>query len=72
MENLLPDYAVWRRKYAKATVSVYFIIIIMEFVIFFVLKSNDMILQSIPRYVRQYFVRPIAWLTFNGIISIII
>ena len=72
MENLLPDYAVWRRKYAKATVSVYFIVIIMEFVIFFVLKSNDMILQSIPRYVRQYFVRPIAWLTFNGIISIII
>ena len=49
MENLLPDYAVWRRKYAKATVSVYFIIIIMEFVIFFVLKSNDMILQSISK-----------------------
>lgn len=72
MENLLPDYAVWRRKYAKATVSVYFIIIIMEFVIFFVLKSNDMILQSISKYIREYFVRPIAWLSFNGIISIII
>ena len=69
MENLLPDYAVWRRKYAKATVSVYFIIIIMEFVIFFVLKSNDMILQSISKYIREYFVRPIAWLSFNGIIS---
>lgn len=72
MENLLPDYAVWRRKYAKATVSVYFIIIIMEFVIFFVLKSNDMILQSISKYIREYFIRPIAWLSFNGIISIII
>ena len=72
MENLLPDYAVWRRKYAKATVSVYFIIIIMEFVIFFVLKSNDMILQSISKYIREYFVRPIVWLSFNGIISIII
>ena len=72
MENLLPDYAVWRRKYAKATVSVYFIIIIMEFVIFFVLKSNDMILQSISKYIREYFIRPIVWLSFNGIISIII
>ena len=72
MENLLPDYAVWRRKYAKATVSVYFIIIIMEFVIFFVLKSNDMILQSISKYMREYFIRPIVWLSFNGIISIII
>lgn len=71
MENLLPNYPAWRRKYAKSAIIMYFIIIILEFVIFFLLKSNNMILESTEEYVRRYFFEPITWNTVIGIGAVI-
>ena len=58
MDELLPNYSVWRHKYAKACVIVYFIVIIMEFVIFLLFKNNNMIEGSLHAYLRRYFFTP--------------
>ena len=63
MEQLLPDYSKWRNKYCKANIIVYFIIILLEIVIFSLLKMNDMILESIPTYIKSYFITPILWIS---------
>lgn len=70
MEELLPNYSNWRHKYSKAVAIVYFITIIMEVVIFLLLKSNNMILETIPVYVRNYFIAPILLNTIVCTISI--
>lgn len=72
MQDLLPNYSSWRHKYARASVIVYFVIVIMEFAIFFVLKTNNMILESLPRYIELYFVRPILGNTLIGLVSFLL
>ncbi len=63
MNRLLPDYSVWRKKYANAALTIYIILILMEIAIYYVLKLNNMILQALPVYLRQYFFKPIAFYT---------
>ena len=58
MENLLPDYSLWRKKYKRTTGISYLIVLVMEFVIFFVLKKNNLILEDMPEYLLTYFVTP--------------
>ena len=72
MENLLPDYSLWRKKYKRTTGISYLIVLVMEFVIFFVLKKNNLILEDMPEYLLTYFVTPMGWISLAIIVAMIV
>ena len=72
MENLLPDYSLWRKKYKRTTVISYLIVLVMEFAIFFVLKRNNLILEDMPEYLLKYFVTPMGWMALAIIVAMIV
>ena len=72
MENLLPDYSLWRKKYKRITGISYLIVLVMEFAIFFVLKKKNLILEDMPEYLLTYFVTPMGWISLAIIVAMIV
>lgn len=68
MENLMPDVKKWRYKFARIGVWIFFILFATEVVLFFVLNSGGLIVETLQEYLFCYLFLPTV---LNGTLLLI-